>query len=66
MLKRPAGPLPRIADELKNPTRPEEMLLLRSIEWTTFDEATYPVALEQTNVILRYFLGVPPFHTSHF
>jgi nuclear pore complex protein Nup107 len=31
--------------------------LLRSIEWTTFLEATYDVALEQATVILRYFLA---------
>ena len=30
---------------------------MRSIEWTTFFEATYDTALEQANVILRYFLG---------
>jgi nuclear pore complex protein Nup107 len=34
-----------------------ELLLLRSIEWTTFMESTYNTALEQANVILRYFLG---------
>lgn len=34
------------------------MLLLRSIEWTTFMEATYDTALEQATVILRYFLGM--------
>jgi nuclear pore complex protein Nup107 len=34
-----------------------EQLLLRSIEWTAFLEATYDIALEQANVILRYFLG---------
>ena len=34
-----------------------EWLLLRSIEWTTFLETTYDTALEQANVILRYFLG---------
>ncbi|KAK7023754.1 nuclear pore complex protein [Favolaschia claudopus] len=35
----------------------EEMFLLRSIEWTIFTNVTYDTALEQTNVILRYFLG---------
>ncbi|KAJ7695686.1 nuclear pore protein 84/107 [Mycena rosella] len=34
-----------------------ELFLLRSIEWTVFTETTYETALEQTNVILRYFLG---------
>jgi nuclear pore complex protein Nup107 len=33
--------------------------LLRSIEWTTFSENTFITALEQANVILRYFLGIP-------
>lgn len=34
-----------------------ELLLVRSIEWTTFMDSTYDTALEQANVILRYFLG---------
>lgn len=34
-----------------------EWLLIRSIEWTTFMQATYPEALEQANAIFRYFLG---------
>lgn len=47
-----------------------EVLLLRSIEWTTFFETTYDTALEQANVILRYFLGAcspfPSIETSLF
>jgi nuclear pore complex protein Nup107 len=41
------------------PTPPSstELLLLRSIEWTVFDASTYDTALEQANVIFRYFLG---------
>jgi nuclear pore complex protein Nup107 len=42
------------------PPSDAEMLLLRSIEWTTFDEATHSIALEQANVTLRYFLGASP------
>lgn len=34
-----------------------ELLLLRSTEWTTFEDEMYDVALEQDTVILRYFLG---------
>ncbi|KAG1772965.1 nuclear pore protein 84/107 [Suillus placidus] len=34
-----------------------ELLLLRSIEWTTFEDRTHDTALEQATVILRYFLG---------
>lgn len=34
-----------------------EWFLVRSIEWTTFQEATYRDALEQANTIFRYFLG---------
>ncbi|KAG1880888.1 hypothetical protein F4604DRAFT_1748551 [Suillus subluteus] len=34
-----------------------ELLLLRPIEWTTFEDGTYYTALEQATVILRYFLG---------
>ncbi|KAH8111554.1 107-domain-containing protein [Phellopilus nigrolimitatus] len=34
-----------------------EWFLIRSIEWTTFMEQTYTDALEQANVIFRYFLG---------
>ncbi|KAF8553085.1 hypothetical protein OG21DRAFT_1589517 [Imleria badia] len=50
------GPLPSII-ALQNPPSEVELLLLRSIEWTTFMEATYDTALEQATVILRYFLG---------
>ncbi|KAF8836112.1 nuclear pore protein 84/107 [Paxillus ammoniavirescens] len=50
------GPLPSII-ALQTPPSDEEMLLLRSIEWTTFMEATYDTALEQATVILRYFLS---------
>ncbi|EIW52209.1 uncharacterized protein TRAVEDRAFT_156299 [Trametes versicolor FP-101664 SS1] len=50
------GPLPYISGMEPPPTDPE-WLLVRSIEWTTFLETTYDTALEQTNVILRYFLG---------
>ena len=47
---------------MQPPVSDEELLLLRSIEWTTFMESTYTTALEQANVILRYFLGMcPPF-----
>lgn len=51
------GPLPNII-ALQPPATEAETLLLRSIEWTTFLEGTYDTALEQTNVILRYFLGM--------
>jgi nuclear pore complex protein Nup107 len=50
------GPLPSIIALQPAPSDAEK-LLLRSIEWTTFLEATYNTALEQANVILRYFLG---------
>ena len=43
---------------MQPPVSDEELLLLRSIEWTTFMESTYTTALEQANVILRYFLGM--------
>lgn len=51
------GPLPSIIAQQPPPSE-MEMLLLRSIEWTTFMEATYDTALEQATVILRYFLGL--------
>jgi len=38
------------------PSNPES-LLLRSIEWTSFLPETYGNALEQANLIIRYFLG---------
>ncbi|KAF5320046.1 hypothetical protein D9611_010388 [Ephemerocybe angulata] len=57
LLPEPKGPLPSII-ALPQPPTVDELFLLRSIEWTTFHEETYEVALEQTNVILRYFLGV--------
>ena len=47
------GPLPSI---IALPPPDAENLLLRSIEWTTFLEATYNIALKQANAILRYFL----------
>ncbi|GLB38465.1 putative nuclear pore protein 84 / 107 [Lyophyllum shimeji] len=50
------GPLPSII-ALQPPPTDAELFLLRSIEWTTYNETTYPTALEQANVILRYFLG---------
>ncbi|KAH9850869.1 nuclear pore protein 84/107 [Lenzites betulinus] len=50
------GPLPFVSAMEPPPSEPE-WLLVRSIEWTTFLETTYDTALEQTNVILRYFLG---------
>jgi len=48
--------LPSIIN-LQPPANEAETLLLRSIEWTTYMESTYEVALEQSTVILRYFLG---------
>ncbi|KAJ7494494.1 nuclear pore protein 84/107 [Mycena galericulata] len=50
------GRLPSII-AMQPPPSDEELFLLRSIEWTIFTETTYETALEQTNVILRYFLG---------
>lgn len=50
------GALPSII-AMQPPASDAEKLLLRSIEWTTFLEGTYDTALEQANVILRYFLG---------
>ncbi|KDR66942.1 hypothetical protein GALMADRAFT_147583 [Galerina marginata CBS 339.88] len=49
-------PLPSIIN-LQPPPNEAETFLLRSIEWTTFLPETYPIALEQATVILRYFLG---------
>ncbi|KAF8900838.1 nuclear pore protein 84/107 [Gymnopilus junonius] len=43
--------------ERQPPPNDAEMLLLRSIEWTTFMPQTYQNALEHATVILRYFLG---------
>lgn len=52
------GPLPvLVGGGLQAPPSEMEGLLLRSIEWTVFSEATYGTALEQANVTLRYFLG---------
>ncbi|KAG6859770.1 hypothetical protein C0995_004318, partial [Termitomyces sp. Mi166 len=50
------GSLPSII-ALQPPPNPHELLLLRSIEWTTYNQSTYTTALEQANVILRYFLA---------
>ncbi|KAE9401605.1 hypothetical protein BT96DRAFT_1018085 [Gymnopus androsaceus JB14] len=50
------GPLPSMT-VLQPPSSDAENLFLRSIEWTTFSEATYDRALEQANHICRYFLA---------
>jgi hypothetical protein len=50
------GPLPSVI-ALQGTPSDIELLLLRSIEWTTFEDGTYDTALEQATVILRYFLG---------
>jgi len=56
LLPRLKGPLPSII-ALQGTPSDVELLLLRSIEWTTFEDGTYDTALEQATVILRYFLG---------
>ncbi|KAF8905638.1 nuclear pore protein 84/107 [Mucidula mucida] len=56
MLPTPSGELPTFG--LPQPPTDAQTLLLRSIEWTTFNEATYESALEQANVIFRYFLAM--------
>ncbi|KAJ4468243.1 nuclear pore protein 84/107 [Lentinula aciculospora] len=50
------GPLPSMT-VLQPQASDAETLFLRSIEWTTFCEATYDRALEQANHICRYFLA---------
>ncbi|RDB21680.1 hypothetical protein Hypma_011219 [Hypsizygus marmoreus] len=57
------GPLPSIIALQPSPTD-AELFLLRSIEWTTYSEVTYDTALEQANVILRYFLGAGRVHLA--
>jgi nuclear pore complex protein Nup107 len=49
------GELP-VLSSLQDPPTDDEQLLVRSIEWTTFMDATYETALEQAVVILRYLL----------
>ncbi|KAG6852732.1 hypothetical protein C0991_009470 [Blastosporella zonata] len=56
VLPRLRGRLPSII-ALQPPPTVQELILLRSIEWTTYNESTFSIALEQANVILRYFLG---------
>ena len=46
---------PVVAHEI--PLSDMELFLIRSIEWTIFQETTYRDALEQANTIFRYFLG---------
>ncbi|KAJ7467973.1 hypothetical protein FB451DRAFT_1481251 [Mycena latifolia] len=53
------GRLPSII-VMQPPPSDEELFLLRSIKWTVFTDATYETALQQTNVIGRYFLGNLP------
>ncbi|KAG1856995.1 nuclear pore protein 84/107 [Suillus subalutaceus] len=56
LLPQMKGPLPSVI-ALQATASDIELLLLRSIEWTTFEDGTYDTALEQATVILRYFLG---------
>ncbi|EMD36111.1 hypothetical protein CERSUDRAFT_116015 [Gelatoporia subvermispora B] len=56
VLPPPSGQLPSVIG-MQPPPTDDEWLLMRSLEWTTFSEATYGTALEQANVILRYFLA---------
>jgi len=56
LLPQMKGPLPSVIALQATPSD-IELLLLRSIEWTTFEDGTYDTALEQATVILRYFLG---------
>ena len=51
------GTLPSLAMR-EAPLTGIEWYLIRSIEWTTFLKETYRNALEQANVIFRYFLGM--------
>ncbi|KAG1769091.1 nuclear pore protein 84/107 [Suillus placidus] len=56
LLPQMKGPLPSVIALQATPSD-VELLLLRSIEWTTFEDGTHDTALEQATVILRYFLG---------
>jgi len=56
LLPQMKGPLPSVIALQATPSD-VELLLLRSIEWTMFEDGTYDTALEQAIVILRYFLG---------
>ena len=51
------GQLPNLAKEVQEPAEEAEMRLVRSTEWTVVESKTYDMALEQTNVILKYVLG---------
>ncbi|KAG1727321.1 hypothetical protein EDB19DRAFT_1943250 [Suillus lakei] len=61
-LSRPArlphmkGPLPSVI-ALHATSSDIELLLLRSIVWTMFEDGTHDTAPEQVAVILRFFLG---------
>lgn len=50
------GPLPSVVGP-QPPATEAEQLLVRSIEWTTIMDSTFDTALEQSTVILRYFLS---------
>ncbi|EJC99448.1 uncharacterized protein FOMMEDRAFT_148674 [Fomitiporia mediterranea MF3/22] len=52
-MKKALSPVLALESELSD----MELFLIRSIEWTTFQEQTYRDALEQANAIFRYFLG---------
>ncbi|KAI0067354.1 hypothetical protein BV25DRAFT_1877263 [Artomyces pyxidatus] len=58
------GPLPSLISAMQGSPSEPELLLLRSIEWTTFMEGTFDRALEQADVILRYFLACGRVHVA--
>ncbi|PCH39069.1 hypothetical protein WOLCODRAFT_110522 [Wolfiporia cocos MD-104 SS10] len=50
------GPLPTTFETEDTPLTEDEQLLIRSLEWTTFLESTYPAALEHGCAMIRYYL----------
>ncbi|KAG1763900.1 107-domain-containing protein [Suillus placidus] len=55
LLPQMKGPLPSVI-ALQGTPSDVELLLLRSIKWTTFEDGTYGTVLEQATVILWHFL----------
>lgn len=50
-------PLPSMVGTEQPPPSDDEKTLARALEWTTAMEETFPVALGQACVVVRYFLG---------
>ncbi|TFK38561.1 nuclear pore protein 84/107 [Crucibulum laeve] len=64
LLPKYRDPLPSLTS-FPEPASEDELLLFRSIEWTTFMTQTHNTALEQANLIVRHFLATGRVQLAH-